>query len=424
VDEKGKLKADFIIHKANQIVTLSGFSDTPKLGDEMNELGIIEDGAIAIQKDKIIWVGHTSELPQYIERPNSEREIDATGKTVLPGFIDTHNHLIFAGFRENEFLQRVYEGLSYWEIVKRGGGIIKTVMATRAESFDTLVSLGIKRIHQMMWEGTTTSEAKSGYGLNIDEELKMLNVIRSLDKVGPINLIPTFLMHGIPPEYEGKADKYADLVVDEMIPEFSRNGLAKFYDAAFAPSRSFSEKQSEKMFKRAQDFGLKVRVHADEFSPDRAAEFAAKIHAHSVDHCIYSSEEGIKALRESGTIANLLPLVPFNFMMKEYANARKIIDIGIPVALGTDFNPSCLNHSMLFVIALACLRMKMTPAEAISAATINAAHSIGEGRSIGSLEKGKKADILMIDAPNYIHIPYSLGSHLVEKVFKNGNLVI
>jgi imidazolonepropionase len=423
VSEKVKPKADFVIHSANQVITVGGFNDRPKLCNEMNELGIIEDGAIAIQKDKIIWVGHTSELLQCIERPNSEREIDAKGKTVLPGFIDTHNHLIFAGFRENEFLQRVNEGLSYSEIAKSGGGIIRTVMATRSESFDTLLSLGIKRVHQMIWEGTTTSEAKSGYGLNIDGEIKMLKVIRTLDKVGPINLIPTLLIHGIPPEYKGEADKYVDVVTDEMIPEVARDGLAKFCDGTFAPARGFSKKQSEKMFKRAQDFGLKTRIHGDEFSPEEAAEFAAKIHAHSVDHCIHSSEKGIKALKESGTIANLLPLVPFNLMMNEYANARKMIDMGIPVALGTDFSPSCLNHSMMFVIALACLKMKMTPAEAISAATINAAHSVGEARNVGSLEKGKKADILIIAAPNYIHIPYSLGSHLVEKIFKNGNLL-
>jgi imidazolonepropionase len=422
--EAAKPKAEIIIKNASQLLTIGGFKHRPKVGSEMNDLGIIENGALAIKDGKILWVGPTSELTENVERPGAEKEVDARGKTVLPGLIDTHNHLIFAGSKEDEFLQRVYEGLTYLEITARGGGVIKSVLATRAASQEKLISLGRKRVQRMLKEGITTTEAKSGYGLNLPDEIKMLEVAHVLDRQGPLQLIPTFLAHGIPPEYKTKKDEYVEFLTHEVLPEIGQRNLTKFCDIPYAPGRIFTEKQCERIFQKAGDLGMKGRIHADEFSDDGGAEFAAHIRAHTVDHCVYASDKGIKALQENGVMANLLPLIPFNLGWEKYADARKMIDQGVAIALGTDFNSTFYSHSMMLAITLACLKMKLTPAEAINAATINAAHSIGEAENLGSIEAGKQADIIILDAPNYVFIPYSLGSAPVELVFKNGILVL
>jgi imidazolonepropionase len=419
-----KPKAEIIIKNASQLLTIRGFQHRPKVGSEMNDLGIIENGALAIKDGRILWAGPTSKLTENVETSGAKTEIDAQGKTVLPGFIDTHNHLIFAGSKEDEFLQRVYDGLSYLEITARGGGVMKSVTATRAASRENLVFLGRKRVQRMLKEGMTTTEAKSGYGLNLPDEMKMLEVAHVLNQQGPLHVIPTFLAHGIPTEYKAKREEYVDLLTNEIIPEIGQKNLAKFCDIPYAPRRIFTEKECERILRKAGDLRMKPRIHADEFSDDGGAEFAAHIRAHTVDHCVYASDNGIKALQENGVMANLLPLIPFTLGWERYADARKMIDQGVAVALGTDFNSTFYSHSIMLAITLACLKMKLTPAEAINAATINAAHSVGEAENLGSIEAGKQADMIILDAPNYVFIPYSLGSAPVEMVFKNGILVL
>ena len=414
-----KEKVDLLIVNASELVTLKGESERPRTCKQMQSLETIRKGGLAVKDGRIAAVGKTAEVrKQY----TADNVISASGKTVMPGFVDPHTHLVFAGSRENEFQMRV-EGASYMEILKAGGGILKTVRRTRRTSVDRLVEMGFKKLDTMLEHGTTTVEAKSGYGLTVKDELKILRVAKRLNQLHAVDVVPTFLgAHTVPPEYKNNPQEYVNLVVKEMIPRAATNGLAEFCDV-FCERSVFSLEQSRRVLAAGKSYGLELKVHADEMSTLGGAELAADIGAVSAEHLLFSSDKGIKALAEKGVIAVLLPAAAFSLMTGRYADARKMINLGVPVALGTDFNPSCWVENQQLVIAFACHFMKLTPAEAITAATINAAHAIGRAHEVGSLEVGKKADVIVLDVPNHRFLGYRFGVNLVDKVVKNGRIV-
>jgi len=415
-----KEKIDLLIQKANEVVTLCGTSRTPVKKEKMKELGVIENGAIVVHEGKIVAVDKTSRIERHFK---SMETIDASGKVVMPGFVDPHTHLIFAGSREEEFELRL-QGASYLEILAKGGGILKTVRETRKASSEQLVEAGKKTLDVMLEHGTTTVEAKSGYGLTTEDEIKCLEAARELNKKHPADVVPTFLgAHAVPPEYNGKTDEYVKLITEEMIPKIADKKLAKFCDV-FCEKGVFNIAQSRKILQAGREHGLTPKVHADELTGLGGAELAAEVKAISAEHLLFASERGLKALAEEEVMAVLLPTASFSLMTGRYADARKMIKLGVPVALGTDFNPSCWTESMQMAIAFACREMRLTPAEAITAATINAAHAINRASEVGSLEKGKKANIIILNIPNYKFLGYRFGVNLVEKVIKEGKTVV
>ena len=412
--------ADLLIVNASELVTLAGDPQKPRIGKQMRELGIIHDGCLAVRDGRIVAVGKTSEIGKHFR---AETIVSANGKTVLPGFVDSHTHLVFAGSREDEFQMRV-EGASYLEILGAGGGILKTVRETRKASVDRLVDLGVKTLDAMLEHGTTTVEAKSGYGLTTKDELKILEATRRMNQMQTVDVVSTFLgAHAVPPEYKGNLRGYVDLVIGEMIPKVAASVLAEFCDV-FCEKGVFSLEHSRRVLTAAKSHGLRVKVHADEMSGLGGAELAADVGAISAEHLLFSSIEGVKAMASKDVVAVLLPAAAFSLMMGRFADARLMIECGVPVALGTDFNPSCLVESMQLVIAFACHFMRLTPAEAITAATINSAHALGRAGDVGSLEAGKRADIVVLDAPNHKFLGYHFGVNLVEKVVKNGRVVV
>jgi len=383
---------------------------------------VIHDGAVAVGDGLILAVGRTSRIRRSYR---AEEEIDASGMTILPGFVDAHTHLVFSslGYRPEELSMKA-RGMSYMEILASGGGIMRTVRATRAAPEGQLVRECLKRLDVMLLHGTTTVEAKSGYGLTVEDELKCLRALREADKRHPIDLVPTFLgAHAVPPEYEGRSDDYVELVVSEMLPRVAKARLASFCDV-FCERGVFTPEQARRILLAGLRYGLKAKVHADEFSDTGGASLAAELGAASADHLLFSSEDGLKAMAEAGVVAVLLPASPLTTMIDRFADARRMIELGVPVALGTDFNPNCPVENVQTVIALACYRMGMTQAEAISAATLNAAHAIGLSGSVGSIEPGKKADLVVLDVPGHEHVGYRLGSNLVKYVIKSGELVV
>jgi len=414
------MKADLLIINAIELLTLAG-PHNPRTGSEMNDLGIIKNGAIAVKDSNIIDTGSTEDLIKKYDHPS--KIIDASDKVVMPGFVDPHTHPVFKQTRENEFEMRI-SGKSYVEISQSGGGIRSSIAGVRETSEEELFKLAEKRINKIISNGTTTLEAKSGYGLSTESEIKMLKVIKRLDENLPIDIIPTFLgAHEFPIEYIDDKEKYIDILINEMLPKIKEMNLAEFCDI-FTEDHVFNIEQSRRILNRAKELGFKIRMHADEIKPIGGAELAAEVGAVSADHLGAASDAGIKAMRDNGVIAILLPGTIFSLGMKSYARARDMIEAGLPVALATDYNPgSCNCDSMQFVITLACLQMKMTPAEAIIASTINAAYSLGLGDEIGSIEVGKKADILIMDMPSYQYLPYHFGSNNVETVIKNGEVI-
>jgi len=401
---------DILIKNANELITLKG-SNKPRIKKQMNNLSIINKGDLAIKDGIIFDVGKNLKY-------KSERIIDATGKAVMPGFVDPHTHLVFAGSREFE-LDMKLKGLSYIDIFKRGGGIFYTVKETRKATSEKLFKESKKRLDKMLSYGTTTCEAKSGYGLNPESELKILNVQKKLNSVQPVDIISTFLgAHAIPKEYS--SNDYVDIVIDEMIPK--TKGLATFCDV-FCEKGFFTNKQSKEILEAGKIHGLSPKIHADELSDTGGAALAAEIGAISADHLLLSNDYGLKNMATSSIIGVLLPGTPFSLMQKNYAPARKMIEIGIPVALATDLNPNCWNENMQFIVQLACLKMKMTPAEALTASTFNAACAIGANKTVGSLEKDKQADIIILNCPSYKFIPYHFGVNHVETVIKKGEIV-
>ncbi|MBC8526255.1 MAG: imidazolonepropionase [Candidatus Cloacimonetes bacterium] len=412
------MKADLIIKNAKELLTLQ--SDGPKCGLEMQNLGIIQNGAIAILEEEIAGVGTTKEVSQNFI---SENVIDATGKVVMPGFVDPHTHPIFVETRENEFEMRI-QGKSYKEISQSGGGIRSSVSDVRKASKEELVALGLKRVNKMLEMGATTIEAKSGYGLSTESEIKMLEAIAEINEISEMDIIPTFLgAHEFPEEYKNNKEEYIKILIDEMLPEVKKQNLAKYCDI-FCEKHVFDIEQSRRILSEAKKLGFKIRMHADELEPIGGAELAAEIGAVTADHLVAVSDNGIQKMKEANVIPIMLPATTFSLGLKKYAPARKMIDAGLPVVLATDFNPgSCHCDSMQTIISIACLEMGLLPSEAITASTINAAYSLELGNTIGSIEIGKQADILIMDMPSYKYLPYHLGSSCVDMVIKKGEVV-
>ncbi|MBI2162930.1 MAG: imidazolonepropionase, partial [candidate division NC10 bacterium] len=359
------IQADLIIEGAAELVTLRRNSIRPRRGDEMRELGIIRQGALAARRGKIVWVGPTADLLTSVRPMAFSKLLDAYGKTVMPGLVDPHTHLVFAGTRENEFGMRI-QGKTYLQIAAAGGGINATVAATRKASTQELKAAARKSLDRMLVLGTTTVEAKSGYGLDVETELKMLEVIGELNEEGPATVIPTFMgAHEIPPELRQNPEAYVDLVITRMLPEVAARKLARFCDI-FCETGVFSVEQSERVLFAAAGLGLEPRVHADELTDLGAATLAARIKARTADHLLFANDDGIRQMAAAGVIAVLLPGTPYFLHMQRYARARDMIAAGVPVALATDFNPgSCMTESLPLILNLACTQMRMLPAEAI-----------------------------------------------------------
>ena len=401
---------DLLITHANELLTLRG-PRKPRTQAQMKRLGIITNGSIAIKNGQIVDVGRSL-------RYKAKNVIDASGKLVMPGFIDPHTHVVFAGSREFE-LDLKLAGVPYLEILKRGGGIFSSVKETRKASTSRLMKESRKRLQTMLTHGTTTCEAKTGYGLDVQTEVKLLQVQNKLQQTQPMDIVSTFLgAHAIPPDQQ--PSEYVNTVITEMLPK--TKGLARFCDV-FCEKGVFTISQSRKILLAAKHYGLQPKLHADEIVQTGGAALAAEVGAISADHLLRSSDAGLQAMAQNNVTGVLLPGTPFCLMMEQYAAARKMIDLGVPVALATDLNPNCWTENMQFIIQLACLKMQMSPAEAISAATFNAACAIGIQQSVGSLEKGKKADVLIMDCPNHLFLPYHFGVNLVETVIKNGQIL-
>ncbi len=418
------MKATLIVKNAAQVVTSKGASQAPLHGAWQCELLVIEDGAVAVNGDKIIAVGTTEEVLSKVVADDETRVVDATGQVVLPGLVDPHTHVVFGGSREHELALKL-EGVPYLEILARGGGILSSVEATRAASLEELTAAGIKYCRQMLAQGTTTAEAKSGYGLSAEAEIKTLQAVRQVDMAQPVDLVPTFLgAHAVPREYREEPDRYLDLVIEEMLPVVAEQNLARYCDV-FCEQGVFSVEQSRRVLNAARRLGFELKIHADEIVPLGGAELAAELGAVSADHLLVVSERGIQRMAEAGVIAVILPGTTFYLREDHYAPARKMIEQGVPVALATDFNPgSSPNNNLQLIINIACLYLRMTPAEVINAITINAAHAVGRAAQVGSLEEDKQADIVIFDAPNFDYLAYRYGTNLVSRVIKNGRIVV
>ncbi len=412
-----------LIHSAKQVLTLAG---GPQRGRDLGRLGLIEDGAVLMRDEKIVAVGPTNELrASYKEEPL----LDASGCVILPGFVDPHTHVIWAGDRAREFEMRL-EGAKYLDILAAGGGILSTVRQTRTASIEALMAQTRPRLLRMFAHGTTTVEAKTGYGLQTATELRMLKALLALDDESPLEVAITFLgAHAIAPEFKDNPQGYTDLVAETMLPTVQQwwqthaPRLPLPFVDVFCERGAFSLDQSRQILSKACDLGFPVKIHADEFENLGGASLAAQLGAASADHLVKTSDADIAALAASDTVAVSLPCTPFGLAEREYTPARKIIEAGGILALATDCNPgTAWNESMQFAITLACRFLGMTPAEGIAAATINAAHAIRRADRIGSLEPGKQADLVILGVPDYRHLGYRFGSNLVRQVVKRGRV--
>ena len=416
-----------LITHAAQLVTPPG--GRPRVGVEMDELIVIEDGALLARGGLIAAVGRTADLLRLADQLSageSEVEtVDARGGVVLPGFVDAHTHPVFAGTREDEYELRA-RGASYEEIAAAGGGIRATVRRTRAASEDELVEAGLRYAGWFLAHGTTTVEAKSGYGLSTEDELKLLSAIKRLHQETPLEYVPTFLgAHEVPDEYRARRSEYVDLVIHEMLPRVAAGRLAEYCDVFCEPS-VFTLDETRRICAAARALGLGIRLHADQLTLGGGAHLAAEIGAASADHIEQIDEAGIAALRRASPTctAVLLPASVFNLGQRRYPPARRLIEAGVPVALATDFNPgSSPTPSMQLVLSLACTQMGMTPAEAVTAATINAACSLGRGARLGSLAPGAQADAVVFDCATYRQIPYFAGVNHARAVIKRGQMI-
>ncbi len=404
-----------LIRNLSQIATPLG--RTAVRGGAMRKLAVYDNAVIVIRDGRIVHVGPE----RAVDIPIRE-DFDARGATAIPGFVDSHTHLPWEGSRESEFNRRL-RGDTYQEIAASGGGIASTVRATRAASEERLVDNVLARARMMALHGTTTAEAKSGYGLNVDDELKQLRAIRGANEHAPIRLVPTCLAaHELPPERRDAS--YVDEIIEQILPAVAREKLATFCDA-FVERGVFTREQGERVLRAGAALALAPRLHADELSDTDGAALAVELQAASADHLMHVSERGMAMLARSDTVANLLPATSFFLMSSHYAPARALIDAGAIVALSTDCNPgSSMTESMTMVMQLATLQMKMTVEEALTAATINGAYSLRLSNEIGSVEVGKRADIVLIDAPNYLHLVYHFGVNLVRDVLRDGCFVV
>ena len=407
------------IRHASELVTCKG--PAPKKGKDMADIGLIYDGGVLIHDDKIFAVGTTEELDKMVNMDEYE-VIDASGKTVLPGFVDSHTHYIFGGYRANEFSWRL-KGDTYMSIMERGGGINATVVPTKEATLEELVEIGKERMNRMLEFGVTTVEGKSGYGMDCDTEIKQLRAMKELDKIHPVDVVTTFLgPHSVLPQYKGKEREFIDMLLTDVMPIVKEENLAEFADI-FCEKNVFEIEDSEYYLTKAKEMGFKLKVHADEIVSLGGAELAARTGAFSADHLLKASDEGIRQMAESGVISTLLPATAF-CLKEPFAPARKMIDSGCAVALASDLNPgSCFTNNIPLLVALGCIYMGMTIEEVITALTINGAAAVDRADTIGSLEPGKKADIIFLKFPSIHFMPYHSTINLVETVIKNGETV-
>ncbi|MBN1953813.1 MAG: imidazolonepropionase [Anaerolineae bacterium] len=423
------MKADLLVHSAAQLCVIPPHDDGPQRGRSLGDLGLIEDGAVACVDGRIAAVGPTAEI-----RADwwAAVEIDAAGCVVCPGFVDPHTHVVWAGDRADEFALRI-GGATYQEIMARGGGIMSTVRATRAASPTQLLAASRPRLERMLAHGTTTVEVKTGYGLTVADELKMLQVIAALEMSHPISLVPTFLgAHAIPAEYQGDPDGYVDLVVQEMLPAIDAHEMRPFahlptplYCDVFCDQGAFTLEQSRRILEAARGLGLGLKIHADEFANLGGAALAIEWGAASADHLVCTPAEEIQQFGSCDTVAVSLPATPFGLGHCTYSPAGAILDAGGILALASDCNPgTAWCESMPFVIALACRYLRITPAQALVAATLNSAHAVGLGNEVGSLQEGRAADVLVVDLPSVEHLGYRFGTRPVKRVVKGGRVVV
>ena len=412
-------KAEFALIHANELATLRGGSGRPRVGAEMDELGVIEDGAVAVKGSRIVAVGPTKEVLGKLD--GGYELIDVSGKLVTPGLIDPHVHLVFAGSREGELEDMAVKRTPYLEIKARGGGMPTTLKTTSETSRAELVRKTGRILDRMLAYGTTTIEAKSGYEMTCEGEIRQLEIIRELSKSHPIGMVPTFLAQGIPFGFENRVDELAEEIAKVWVPEIARRKLAEYCDV-FCEKGYFNLEQTRKILLAGRNHGMKLRIHADWLAHSGGAKLGAELSVVSADHLIFTPKEEIAGLVRSRVMGTFLPTTPFAYL-GTYADARGIMGAGLPVALGTDLSAADMCESMQMMMSIATLQMKMTSAEALAAATINAAHSIERSNEIGSLEAGKKADIVVFDAPNHKHFAYHYGVNLADQVYKGGNLV-
>jgi len=403
----------------SQVVTLAGPA-RPRVGPELRELGIIARGAMLVRDGLIERVGPAAEIEPAIDANTTV--IDAGGRVLLPGFVDAHTHPVFAGTRVDEFEERS-RGATYEEIAARGGGIQSTVNRTRAASLDELVAAGRRYASWFLRGGTTTIEAKSGYGLSLEDELKILRAIKRLDSETPLRYVPTFLgAHSVPAEYRARRDEYVSLIVDEMLPQVAQQKLAEYCDV-FCEEKVFTTDESWRILSAARCHGLGLRMHADQLSLSGGAKLAAELGTVTADHLEHTDAAGIEALRRAGVQPVLLPGSVYALGSSRYPAAREMIDAGLAVVLATDFNPgSSPTPSIRMILSLAATHMKMTPAEAITAATINAAYSLNRGAQLGSLEPGKVADFVIHDCEDYRELAYFFGLEHPWRVYAQGKV--
>ena len=408
-----------ILINISQLVTPEG--STAKHGSTMNDVKKIEHAAVVVEDGQIAFVGTTEEVKAFY-RLEEENVRDLAGHALLPGFVDSHTHFIFGGYRPEEFMMR-QKGVPYIEIHKAGGGIQNTVEATRALDEEEMYRLGEIRLKDMLSMGVTTVEGKSGYGLDRDCELRQLQVMKKLNEAQPISVVNTYLgAHSIPVEYKKDPEAYLDFMIAEMLPEIKKEKIAQFTDV-FCEEGVFTGEQSKRLLSAAKEAGFGLKIHADEIVSTGGAELAAELGAVSADHLLAISKQGICDMAKSKTIATLLPCTAF-CLNKPYAPARKMIDAGCAVALASDYNPgSCFTNSIPLMFALAVIHMGMTLEEALCALTLNGAAAVGMGKEIGSIEVGKKADLVVLSAPKYEFLVYHTAKNLVCEVIKNGKTV-
>lgn len=406
--------ADMLIKNA-RVVTCSSVG--PKMGSEMNDANVIENGYVLVEGDRIVEVGKWDGCSK-----SAHEVIDANGRVVMPGLVDPHTHLVHGGSRENE-LELKLKGASYLEILNNGGGILSTVKATRGATKVELSKKAKKSLDIMLKNGTTTIEAKSGYGLSLEHEVKCLEVMKEMEH--PVDIITTFMgAHAVPPEYKQNREEYINLIINEMTPYVAKNNLAEFIDC-FCEHGVFSVEESRKILEAGREHGLKIKMHADEIEDMGGASLAAELKAISAEHLIAASDEGIKKMKEEGVIPVLLPGTAFYLRVGRYARGRKMVDSGMAIALATDYNPgSCPTESLQNIMVFASMGMGLYPHEIINAMTINAAHAINRGNEIGSIEVGKKADLVIMDAPNEHYIVYHFGINHVDTVIKGGKVEV
>jgi len=411
---------NLMIINAAQLVTCSG--TTAKKGAAMQDLQVIENGAVLIEDGIITRVGTTETVTAGIDKSCYE-VVDATGKAVLPGFVDSHTHFVFGGYRAEEFTWRL-RGDDYMDIMNRGGGILSTVRATQEANPEELYNSGYQRLTAMLANGVTTVEGKSGYGLDAATELKQLEVMQAIDQAHPVDVVPTYMgAHAVAPEYKDRGGDMIEAIIQESLPEVKERQLAVFCDI-FTEKNVFSIEESRRLLTAAGEMGFKLKMHADEIVPLGGAELAAEVGAVSADHLLQASDEGIRQMASKNVVATLLPGTAFS-LREKYARARDMIEAGCAVALASDFNPgSCHTESIPLIIALATLYMGMTPEETITALTINGAAALDMADTVGSLDVGKKGDVIILKDPSYHFLAYHIGVNVVGQVIKKGRLVM